>query len=55
LRLLIVTHEPSESYAVDDLLRELTDAPAPTHLSSFAMRNSKVDGWRPESRKLAKV
>ena len=55
LRLLIVTHEPTESYAVEDLLRELTDDPAPTHLSSFTMRNSKIDGWRPEGRKLAKV
>lgn len=55
LRLLVVTHEPTDSYAVDDLLRELTDAPAPVHPSLLSMCNSKIDGWRPESRKLAKV
>lgn len=55
LRLLVVTHEPTESYAVDDLLRDLTNDPAPTRLSPFAMWNSKADGWRPEARRLARV
>lgn len=55
LRLLVLTHEPTECYAIEDLLRELTDTPAPTHPSLLSMRNSKIDGWRPESRKLAKV
>ncbi len=55
LRLLVVNHEPSECYAVDDLLRELTEVRAPAHPSRLSMRNSKIDGWRPESRKLAKV
>jgi putative zinc finger/helix-turn-helix YgiT family protein len=45
LRLLVVTHEPSESYAVDDLLAELTDAPAPKKLKSVAMRNGGKAGW----------
>ncbi len=55
LRLMVVTHEPSECYAVDDLLRELTDAPAPAHPSLLSMLNSKVEGWRPESRRMARA
>jgi putative zinc finger/helix-turn-helix YgiT family protein len=55
LRLIVVTHEPPESYAVEDLLRELTDTPAPDHLSSLSMRNSRDDGWKPEHRRLASV
>lgn len=45
LRLLMVTHEPTECYAVDDLLRDLDDAPAPKHLSSVPMWNSWDKGW----------
>ena len=55
LRLLVVTHEPTESYAVDDLLRELNDTPAPEHLASVAFQNSRGEGWKTGSRKLAKV
>lgn len=56
LRLLVVTHEPSDSYVVDDLLRELTDAPAPKKLLSVAVRNSGKQGWAPENdRDLAKA
>lgn len=47
LRLIVVNHEPAESYAVEDLLRELTDTPAPDELASVPMRNSKDAGWRP--------
>jgi putative zinc finger/helix-turn-helix YgiT family protein len=50
LRLLVITHEPTESYAVDDLLQELTDAPAPEKLKSVAMRND--NGWKQEGAKL---
>ncbi len=54
LRLLVVTHEPTECYAVEDFLRELTDQPAPVKLSPFAMQNSR-SGWRPGRRQLATV
>ena len=50
LRLLVVTHEPSSSYAVDDLLRELSDAPAPRKLPQVAMQNRKEKGWEPKER-----
>ncbi len=45
LRLLVVTHEPTECYAVDDLLRELDDEPAPNDLSSVPLWNSREKGW----------
>ena len=45
LRLFVLTHEPSESYAVDDLLRDLTDAPAPQRLTPVAVRNTRGKGW----------
>ncbi|MBI3567405.1 MAG: helix-turn-helix domain-containing protein [Gemmatimonadetes bacterium] len=47
LRLLVVTHEPSESYAVDDLLSTLNDEQAPARLASLAVKISKEQGWRP--------
>jgi putative zinc finger/helix-turn-helix YgiT family protein len=50
LRMLVVTHEPSESYAVDDILAELTDSPAPKKLASVAMWNSGKAGWAPQER-----
>ena len=50
LRLLLVTHEPTESYAVDDLLRELNDEPAPSNLSSVPLWNSGDKGWTPKER-----
>ncbi len=56
LRMLVVHHEPSESYVVDDLLSELTDAPAPKKLLSVAIRNGGKSGWESESgRELAKA
>ena len=55
LRLIVVTHEPPESYAVDDFLKELTDQPAPQRLSPVAMRNSRDGGWRPGRRELTRV
>lgn len=55
LRLLVVTHEPTDNYAVDDLLRELNDTPAPDNLSSVALRNSRAGGWKAGGRKLAQV
>jgi putative transcriptional regulator len=50
LRLLVVTHEPTESYAVDDFLRELNDEPAPAKLSSVPLWNSRDKGWTPQER-----
>ena len=56
LRLLVLTHEPSDSYAVDDLLRDLTDSPAPRKLAPFAVRNSARHGWTSDRvRDLAKA
>ena len=56
LRLLLVTHEPTESYAVDDLLRELSDEPAPDKLYPVPMWNSRDRGWTPQERRdLVKV
>jgi putative transcriptional regulator len=46
LRLLVVTHEPSESYAVDDMLASLTDMPAPAKLEAVAVENRK-ERWAP--------
>lgn len=53
LRLLVVTHEPTECYAVDDLLRELNDEPAPRFLSSVPLWNRDDRGWTPERERLA--
>ncbi len=50
LRLIVVTHEPSDSYAVDDLLRDLNDTPAPEILAAVGMQNSREKGWAPQSR-----
>jgi putative zinc finger/helix-turn-helix YgiT family protein len=50
LRLLVVTHEPTESYAVDDFLRELDDEPAPKKLLSVPLWNSRDKGWTAEER-----
>jgi putative zinc finger/helix-turn-helix YgiT family protein len=50
LRLLVVTHEPTECYAVDDLLIELNDEPAPDNLSSVPLWNSQDRGWTPKER-----
>jgi putative zinc finger/helix-turn-helix YgiT family protein len=50
LRLLIVTREPTESYAVDDFLRELDDEPAPKKLLSVPLWNTPGKGWTAEER-----
>jgi putative zinc finger/helix-turn-helix YgiT family protein len=56
LRLLVVIHEPTESYAVEDLLKELDDMPAPDHLLSVTMQNSRERGWTSQGRRdLARV
>lgn len=47
LRLLVLTHEPTESYAVEDLLRELNDEPAPDRLSSVPVWN-RDEAWTPQ-------
>jgi len=54
LRLLVVTHEPTESYAVDDLLSELNDEPAPSTLVSVPLWNRGDKGWASERLALAK-
>jgi putative zinc finger/helix-turn-helix YgiT family protein len=48
MRLLVLTHEPTESYAVEDLLRELNDEPAPKKLSSVPLWNTDEKGWTPQ-------
>jgi putative zinc finger/helix-turn-helix YgiT family protein len=45
LRLLVVTHEPTESYEVDDLLQHLNDTAAPEKLVSVPLWNSRDKGW----------
>lgn len=56
LRLLVVNHEPTESYAVDDLLRDLNDKPAPKQLSPVPLWNNKKGGWAQEQQgELARV
>jgi putative transcriptional regulator len=53
LRLLVLTHEPTENYIVDDLLRELNDEPAPKKLSPVPLWNNSDTGWTPTRRELA--
>lgn len=53
VRLLVLTHEPTEDYladdvAVDDVLLELDDTPAPAKLHSLPLWNRKNKGWTPE-------
>lgn len=47
LRLIVITHEPPESYAVDDLLSELSNEPAPSTLMPVSVRNSRRRVWVP--------
>jgi len=49
LRLLVVTHQPTDNYVVDDWLKELNDMPAPDPLSSVAMQK-REKGWTPRER-----
>lgn len=57
LRVIVLTHEPTDNYAVDDLLRNLNDTPVPEHLSAVPMCNNQDKGWTAGAtrRKLAKV
>jgi len=50
LRVLVVTLEPSENYAVDDMLRDLSDEPAPSKLSAVPLWNREDIGWAPKER-----
>lgn len=53
LRALVMSHEPTRSYAVDDLLRDLNDEPVPKKLLSVKVWNGD-NGWAPdEGRTLA--
>ncbi|MEO7041567.1 MAG: type II TA system antitoxin MqsA family protein [Gemmatimonadaceae bacterium] len=49
LRLLVLTHEPTDNYLVDDLLRDLNDRPAPKKLVSVSVWNGEK-GWTPTER-----
>ena len=46
LRLLVLSHQPTQSYAVDDLLRSLNDTPVPKKLLSVAIWNQQ-ERWAP--------
>lgn len=48
LRLLVVTHDPTESYAVDDFLRELEDVAPPTRLDPVPLWRTDATGWTPD-------
>jgi transcriptional regulator with XRE-family HTH domain len=52
LRLLVVTKAPEQDYALVDVLKEITEEPAPKRLPRFGMRVSS-NGWR--RRELAAV
>lgn len=56
-RLIVITHEPADCYAVEDLLRDLANAPDvdPSNPSGVEVWNTAKDGWRPERRKLARA
>ena len=45
LRMLVVTHEPAGGYAVEEMLRGLSDEAAPERLASVAMWIRKETGW----------
>lgn len=48
LRVLVLTHEPSTSYHVDDLLKDLNLEPMPEKLQSLPIWNSLDKGWAPQ-------
>lgn len=50
LRLLVVAHEPSECYEVDDFLKQLDDEAPPKKLSSVPLWNSRDKGWTANER-----
>jgi putative transcriptional regulator len=45
LRLLVLTHEPSDNYVVDDLLKQLNDRAPPDKLPSVGLWNGGARGW----------
>lgn len=45
LRVIVASHEPSESYAIDDLLRGLNDTPAPAKLAGVSVENEQGKIW----------
>lgn len=49
LRLLVLTHEPTDNYLVDDLLRDLNDRPAPKKLIPVSVWNGD-NGWSSKER-----
>jgi putative zinc finger/helix-turn-helix YgiT family protein len=53
LRAIVLTQEPSENYAIDDLLRSLKDTPVPHRLSAVPMCNRRDRGWTMVGHKLA--
>jgi hypothetical protein len=57
LRLIVINHEPTENYVVDDLLRNLNDTPAPKKPAPVELCNSGDKGWieKPRRRELAKA
>jgi putative zinc finger/helix-turn-helix YgiT family protein len=46
LRVLVLTHEPTDNYAIDDLLQKLNDVPVPEELALVSLWNSDGDGWQ---------
>jgi putative zinc finger/helix-turn-helix YgiT family protein len=50
LRLIVIGHAPSESYATDDLLRSLSNEAAPRRLAPTAVVNIKRKGWQGRER-----
>lgn len=49
LRLVVLTHAPTDNYAIDDLLRDLNDRPAPKTLVPVSVWNGEK-GWSPKER-----
>lgn len=45
LRLLVLTHEPTDNYVVDGMLKQLNDRAAPEKLPSLGLWNGGEQGW----------
>jgi len=45
LRMIVLSHQPADSYAVEDLLRSLNDTPALEHPSDVEVCNDERAGW----------
>jgi putative transcriptional regulator len=48
LRAIALTHEPTESYAVEDLLKALPKAPIPAGEPAVTVANNSKQGWKAE-------